>query len=114
MPDGQGAQELCLHRQSEHSPWRSCAGLEARLEVDADLVLRTMIEYARYEKAVVVTGDGDFYSLVEYLYQKGKLETVLSPSSERCSALLKKAARERINFFDKLRSKLEHKGKQLR
>lgn len=82
--------------------------------VDADLVLRAMIEYARYEKAVVVTGDGDFYSLVEYLYQKGKLETVLSPSSERCSALLKKAARERINFFDKLRSKLEYKGKQLR
>ena len=76
--------------------------------VDADLVLRAMIDFPDYARAVVVTSDGDFYSLIEYLYQNGKLEVVLSPSTGTCSALLKKSARERIHFLETLRSKLEH------
>ena len=39
----------------------------------------------------------------------GKLETVLSPISVTCSALLKKAARAQIHFFNTLRAKLEYK-----
>lgn len=35
--------------------------------VDAELVLHTMINYERFNKAVIVSGDGDFYCLVEYL-----------------------------------------------
>lgn len=84
---------------------------DAKGNVDADLVLKAMTEYANYERAVIVTSDGDFYSLVEYLYRSGKLETVLSPSSDKCSALLKKTAKERIHFLDGLRGKLEYKPK---
>jgi len=36
--------------------------------VDADLVLQAMIDYENYYKAVIVTGDGDFYFLVKYLF----------------------------------------------
>jgi uncharacterized LabA/DUF88 family protein len=32
--------------------------------VDAELVLHTMIEYPNFEKAMIVSGDGDFYCLV--------------------------------------------------
>lgn len=48
--------------------------------VDADLVLWTMKEWPNYDKAVIVSGDGDFYSLVEYLEQKGKLLKLLAPN----------------------------------
>ena len=41
--------------------------------VDAELVLHAMIEYANYNQAVIVTGDGDFHCLVEYLKKQGKL-----------------------------------------
>lgn len=82
---------------------------DAKGNVDADLVLKAMTEYSDYEKAVIITSDGDFYSLVEYLYQKGKLETVLSTSTGKCSALLKKTAKERIQFLDVLKEKLEYK-----
>lgn len=68
--------------------------------VDAGLVLRAMTDYDDYDKAVIVTSDGDFYSLVEYLYLKRKLETVLSPSSAHCSVLLKRTAKERITFME--------------
>ena len=81
--------------------------------VDADLVLRVMAEYLHYERAVIATSDGDFYSLVDYLYRRGKLETVLSPASATCSILLKRAARDRIQFLNVQRHKLEyfHGGK---
>lgn len=77
--------------------------------IDADLVLQAMIDYKKYDKAIVVTSDGDFYSLVKYLYEQNKLLFVMSPYVRTCSALLKKAAKEKIVFMDNLRKKLEYK-----
>ena len=81
---------------------------EVKGNVDADLVLQAMIDYPKYDQAVIVTSDGDFYSLVKYLYEQGKLEKVLSPYVKTCSVLLKKSAREKIVFMDNLRVKLEY------
>jgi uncharacterized LabA/DUF88 family protein len=38
--------------------------------VDAELVLHAMIEYDNYDQALIVTGDGDLYCLVDYLIKK--------------------------------------------
>ena len=78
--------------------------------VDAELVLQAMIDYAEYERAVIVTSDGDFSCLVQYLYERKKLERVLSPNRKGCSVLLKRAARERIDFLEDARKKLEYKN----
>ncbi len=75
--------------------------------VDADLVLQAMVDYPKYDRAMVVTSDGDFASLVKYLYENGKLLYVMSPDVAKCFVLLKKAARERIIFMNNLRQKLE-------
>ncbi|TSC95241.1 MAG: hypothetical protein CEN87_253 [Parcubacteria group bacterium Licking1014_1] len=77
--------------------------------IDADLVLQAMIDFPNYDKAIIVTSDGDFYSLVKYLYKNGKLRFVMSPYVKTCSTLLKKEAKERIIFMDNLQKKLEHK-----
>jgi len=49
--------------------------------IDAELVLWAMKEMSNYDKAIIVSGDGDFYCLVEYLEQKGRLLHLLTPSS---------------------------------
>ena len=49
--------------------------------VDAELVLHSMIQFENYEKAIIVSGDGDFFCLVEYLAQKKKLLHLLTPNS---------------------------------
>ena len=49
--------------------------------VDAELVLHAMIELQNYEKAVLVTGDGDFYCLVKYWIENEKLERYLSQTT---------------------------------
>ncbi len=50
--------------------------------VDADLVLWVMKELHNYNKAVIVSGDGDFYSLVEYLDTQNKLLKILAPNAQ--------------------------------
>ena len=77
--------------------------------IDADLVLQAMIDYKEYDKAVIVTSDGDFHSLVKYLYKNDKLKCVISPYVKTCSNLLKKSAKEKIVFMDKLKKKLQQK-----
>lgn len=49
--------------------------------IDADLVLWAMKELKNYDKGILVSGDGDFYSLVEYLEGEGKLLKILTPTS---------------------------------
>lgn len=53
--------------------------------VDADLVLWAMKEIKNYDKAIIVSGDGDFYSLVEYLEEQGKLAKILTPTGHYSS-----------------------------
>jgi len=71
--------------------------------VDADLVLQAMIDLGAYDKAIIISSDGDFYSLVRHLYDNRKLKIVMSPHSDTCSALLKKTAKERIVYMNNLR-----------
>ena len=76
--------------------------------VDAELVLHAMIEYTNYDQAVVVTGDGDFACLVEYLMGRDKLLRLMIPDRDRHSSLLARL-KPKIVFMNDLRGKLEHK-----
>jgi len=84
---------------------------EVKGNVDADLVLQAMVDYKKYDKAIIITSDGDFYSLVKHLYKNNKLGYVISPYVKTCSVLLKKTAKEKIFFMTNLRTKLEYKEK---
>ncbi len=53
--------------------------------IDAELVLWAMKEMSNYDKAIIVSGDGDFYCLVEYLQQKDRLLHLLTPTGHYSS-----------------------------
>jgi len=59
--------------------------------VDAELVLyASAIEFKNYNKAVIVSGDGDFHCLHEYLVKNKKLLKIVIPNRKSESSLLKK------------------------
>lgn len=60
--------------------------------VDAELVLQAMVELDNYDKAIIVSGDGDFHCLIEYLIEKNKFAKLLIPNKKRFSSLLRKFA----------------------
>ena len=80
---------------------------------DAELVLYAMIEYSNYDKAVIVTGDGDFYCLVKYLLEKEKLKNVLIPNRLKFSALLKwDIFHSYLRYMNDLKHKLSYIKKE--
>ena len=76
--------------------------------VDAELVLHTMIEYQRFNQAVIVSGDGDFHCLVEYLDQNHKLLKLMVPNKHGFSRLLRKF-RQYVVYIQDLREKISLK-----
>jgi uncharacterized LabA/DUF88 family protein len=87
-------------------------GKEKRIKgnVDAELVLHTMIEFPNYNKAIIVAGDGDYHCLIKYLEEQNKLLHVLIPNKYSFSSLLREYHRYLIYVSD-LQSKLEFKIK---
>lgn len=76
--------------------------------VDAELVLHTMVEYQKYDKALIVTGDGDFYCLVDYLIKHDKLLRLMIPNEQKFSSLFRKVM-SHIVFMNNLKEKLEYR-----
>jgi|SRR5690606_39043230 len=76
--------------------------------IDAELVLWAMKEFQHYQKAIVVSGDGDFYCLLEYLEEQGKLGKVLVPNSHFSS--LFNRYKNFIVRLDKERQRLSYRN----
>lgn len=98
---------ICVFKPTMELPGGSVKG-----NVDAELVLHTMLQFAHFDKAVIVTGDGDFYCLVEYLQKENKLKKLLIPNQRKYSGLFKKLSTPDDNIFDfmnRLKSKLAYR-----
>ncbi len=80
--------------------------------VDAELVLYAMKFLPKYEKAIIVSGDGDFYCLAEYLAEKNRLKAIMTPN--RFYSSLLKPYEKYIIRIDELRRELAYKDHQPR
>ena len=76
--------------------------------VDAELVLHTMLEWDNFDRAVIVSGDGDFRCLIEHLLEKDKLERLMIPNQNKFSSLLRHFGDYMI-FMNKLQKRLEYR-----
>ena len=74
--------------------------------IDADLVLHVMKEFKNYDKAIIVSGDGDFYTLIEHLVQRGKLLHLMTPNWQYSSLL--KQFEQYIVRLDQKRNELRY------
>ncbi len=75
--------------------------------VDAELVLHTMIEFPNYNKAIIASGDGDYYCLIEYLELQNKLFHIIIPNKFSYSSLLKNYRRYFV-FVNDIKAKVEY------
>ncbi len=80
--------------------------------VDADLVLWAMKEMKNYDKAIIVSGDGDFFTLVEYLEEQDKLLKILTPTGHYSS--LYRPFEKYIERIDEHRRELAYHDKKKR
>ncbi len=76
--------------------------------VDIELAIKVLLEYEKFCKAVIVSGDGDFYTLIKHLETNSKLLRILTPN-KRYSSLLKEYNMY-ITDINLLREKLRKEG----
>jgi len=76
-------------------------------DCDSFMTLQVMSDFSIYDKAVLITSDGDFDNLVKKLLLQDKLSMVFAPCKDGCSWLLRSAARGKIAFIDDYRDELE-------
>lgn len=80
--------------------------------VDAEIVLySSSIYYNNYDKAVIVSGDGDFYCLHKFLVERKKLKAIIIPNKYSESSLLRQFQNYKI-FINREKEKLEFKQKK--
>lgn len=67
---------------------------------DGELILQATSDFyeKKYEKAVIVTSDGDFACLVNFLLERDALDSIQSPTQKKCSSLLTRS-KARIVFL---------------
>lgn len=81
---------------------------EIKGNVDVNLTLQAVDTLDFYDKAVLLSADGDFAPLVRYWKRKGKFCSIVSPATKnRTSHLLKRDAAGLISYLSDSRDKLE-------
>ena len=86
---------------------------EIKGNCDAELVLQAVSDmYERNcEKAVLMTGDGDFACLVQFLQERGRFAALISPNHQKASVLLKRAVFGNVMFLERLKDRLAYTQK---
>ena len=82
-------------------------GKETKGNCDIELALQAAaIDINDYNKAIIISGDGDFYSLIKYLKSKDKFKMLIAPSKHSCSNLLRRITKRDIVFATDIRNKI--------
>ncbi len=84
--------------------------------VDSDIVfavMRKLVENEPFNKVFLVSGDGDYKRLVDYLVKKGKFGKILFPNRKFASSLYNSLGGEYFDYLESkdVRAKIEHEHK---
>ena len=80
--------------------------------VDTDIVfevMRNLIDNKDFERIVLISGDGDYKKMVEYLIKKDKFSKILFPNKKFASSLYKDLGSERFDYLSNIKKYIEHK-----
>lgn len=72
--------------------------------------MRNVVDNKEFDQVVLVSGDGDYKKLVDYLISKQKFRKILFPNN-RASSLYKVLGREYFDYLDShdTKNKIQYK-----
>jgi uncharacterized LabA/DUF88 family protein len=82
--------------------------------VDTDIVfeiMKNLLDNKDFGKIVLVSGDGDYKKLVQYLVGKDKFKKILFPNRKFASSLYKELGSEFFDYLDNLKKYIRQKEK---
>ena len=82
--------------------------------VDTDIVFNIMKKIYKkepFDKIVLVSGDGDYKMLVDFLIEEGKFKKILFPNKQFASSLYKKITRVYFDYLKNIKHQIGLKEK---
>ncbi len=85
--------------------------------VDSDIIfhaMKKMYKKEDFEQILLVSGDGDYKMLVDFLIEEGRFKKILFPNRQFASSLYKTIGAEYFDFLesDAIRNKIEERKKE--
>ena len=83
--------------------------------VDTDIVFTVMAKIAdkeKFDKVILVSGDGDYFKMVKYLIGKNKFAKLLAPNRKSTSSLYRPFTPMYVDFLDGIKKKIAYKNKR--
>ncbi|MBU2416040.1 NYN domain-containing protein, partial [Patescibacteria group bacterium] len=80
--------------------------------VDSDIIFEVMKKLYKqepFDKIVLVSGDGDYKMLVDFLIEEKKFEKILFPNKQFASSLYKKITRVYFDYLVNIKHLIEYK-----
>lgn len=71
--------------------------------VDTDIVFTVMEKIAdreKFDKVVLVSGDGDYFKMVHYLIDRGRFAKLLAPNKKSASSLYRSITPRFVDYLD--------------
>ncbi len=79
--------------------------------VDTDIVfevMKNLIDNKDFDKIVLVSGDGDYKKVIDYLIKKDKFKKILFPNKKFASSLYNLLGAELFDFLDNIKTYIEY------
>ena len=80
--------------------------------VDSDIifsVMKKMYQKEKFDKIILVAGDGDYKMLVDFLIEENKFKKILFPNKKFASSLYKKITRVYFDYLLNIKEKIKIK-----
>ncbi|MBP6974764.1 MAG: NYN domain-containing protein [Candidatus Pacebacteria bacterium] len=78
--------------------------------VDTDIVfevMKNLVDNQDFDKIILVSGDGDYKKLVQYLLAKDKFKKILFPNKKYASSLYKELGSEFFDYLENLKTYIQ-------
>ncbi len=79
--------------------------------VDSDIIFEIMKKIAEnepFDKVFIISGDGDYKRMVDYLMKKGKFGKMLFPNKRFASSLYKRLGAEHFDFLENTKTHIQY------
>jgi len=83
--------------------------------VDSDIIfsiMKKLYQKEVFDKVVLVSGDGDYKALVDFLIEENKFKKILFPNKKFASSLYKKITRVYYDYLENFKNKIEGTNKK--
>ncbi len=82
--------------------------------VDTDIVfeiMKNIVDNDEMENVIIVSGDGDYKKVVDYLIKKNKFKKILFPNKKFASSLYKKLGSEFFDYLENIKTYIDRNEK---